>query len=211
MAVQYPPLIVSETDTDADADAELESDNERKAETDTDAETAASTGTRRKRRKHSGRRNTIEWILVIAGALLVALVIIVVFRRPSAATQTVSIQGCDGQQVQINRASTFTDDKVDDLIKRVVALPGETVERREDGHIYVNGNLLSEPYLPTDRSTPAFLFRTQCIKVPDNEVFVLGDNRQNSQASNAFGPIEESLIVGRAFVRVWPLGSFGGI
>ena len=250
MAVQYPPLIVSETDTDADA--ELESDNEREAETGADAEKAATTGSRRKRRKNSGRRNTIEWILVIAGALLVALVIkaflfqafyipsssmeptlhvgdrvivnklsyrmhdvnrgdIVVFRRPSAATQTVSIQGCDGQQVQINRASTFTDDKVDDLIKRVVALPGETVERREDGHIYVNGNLLSEPYLPTDRSTPAFLFRTQCIKVPDNEVFVLGDNRQNSQASNAFGPIEESLIVGRAFVRVWPLGSFGGI
>jgi signal peptidase I len=212
----------------------------------------ATTGVRRKRRRSSSRRNTIEWILVIAGALLVALVIksflfqafyipsssmeptlrvgdrvlvnklsyhlhdvnrgdVVVFRRPSDTAGTVTVQGCDGQQVQINRSSSFADDKIDDLIKRVIALPGETVERREDGNVYVNGNLLSEPYLPTGRSTPAFLFRTQCIKVPDHEVFVLGDNRQNSQASNAFGPIEESLIVGRAFVRVWPVTSFGGI
>ena len=230
------------------SETELESESER----DTEPETSAATGTRRRRRKSSSRRNTIEWLLVIAGALLVALVIkaflfqafyipsssmeptlhvgdrvlvnkmsyrmhdvnrgdIVVFERPTNTSQTVTIEGCDGQQVQINRGTSFTDDKVDDLIKRVIALPGETVERREDGHIYVNGNLLSEPYLPTDRSTPAFLFRTQCIKVPDHEVFVLGDNRQNSQASNAFGPIEENLIVGRAFVRVWPVGSFGGI
>jgi signal peptidase I len=136
---------------------------------------------------------------------------VVVFRRPTNSASTVTVQGCDGQDVQINRSSSFGDGTIDDLIKRVIALPGETVERREDGHIYVNGNVLSEPYLPTGRSTPAFLFRTQCIKVPDHDVFVLGDNRQNSQASNAFGPIEDNLIVGRAFVRVWPISAFGGI
>jgi signal peptidase I len=47
--------------------------------------------------------------------------------------------------------------------------------------------------------------------VPDGDVFVLGDNRQHSSASNNFGPIPESLIVGRAFVRVWPLGDIGGL
>jgi signal peptidase I len=47
--------------------------------------------------------------------------------------------------------------------------------------------------------------------VPKGDVFVLGDNRLNSAASNRFGPIAENLIVGRAFIRVWPLGSIGGI
>jgi signal peptidase I len=47
--------------------------------------------------------------------------------------------------------------------------------------------------------------------VPKGDVFVLGDNRTDSSASNKFGPIPEKLIVGRAFIRVWPLGSLGGL
>jgi len=224
-----------------------ETDLEPSAET-----TSVPTGIRRSRRKSSGRRNTIEWVIVIVGALLVALLIkaflfqafyipsssmeptlqigdrvlvnklsyrlhdihrgdIVVFERPSDTATTITVQSCDGKPVQINRSSSFADEKIDDLIKRVIALPGETVERREDGHIYINGAELNEPYLPEGRSTPAFLFSSQCIKVPEHEVFVLGDNRPNSQASNAFGPINEDLIVGRAFVRVWPLSGLGGI
>jgi signal peptidase I len=227
---------VSETETDLD---------------DADAE-AVPTGSRRARRRRSTRRNTVEWVVVIGGALLVAVIIktflfqafyipstsmeptlkvgdrvlvnklsydlhdvhrgdVVVFRRPSDTNQVVTVKACNGEDVQINRTATFAQEKVDDLIKRVIALPGESVEQRDDGHIYINGNLLDEPYLKqtTGVQRSPWSYKPQCIKVPDHEVFVMGDNGTNSQASNSFGPIEESLIVGRAFIRVWPLGSFG--
>jgi len=137
---------------------------------------------------------------------------IIVFDRPSSDPQTV--EGCDGHPVTITPRSVG-ESSVHDLIKRVIALPGETVEQR-GGHVFVNGQLLDEPYVHKTNGvtdpTPSFsTFSAQCIKVPADEVFVLGDNRTNSSASNQFGPIPQSLIVGRAFVRVWPFGSFGGI
>ena len=208
------------------------------------------TGGRRARRRHHARRNAIEWIVVVAGALIVAIVIktflfqafyipspsmaptlqvgdrvlvnklsyklhsvhrgdIVVFERPSTDPQTV--QGCDGKQVTITPQKNV--EEVHDLIKRVVATGGETVEAR-GGKIFINGTELKESYLPANTVTPPFdagSFPAQCIKVPKGEVFVLGDNRGNSAASNRFGPIPESLIVGRAFIRVWPLSSISGI
>jgi signal peptidase I len=214
-----------------------------------DAERDAS-GQRRARRRHNSRRNAIEWVIVVAGALLVAVIIktflfqafyipspsmeptlkvgdrvlvnklsyrlhdvhrsdIVVFERPSTAVQTV--EGCDGSPVTITPSKNA--DEVHDLIKRVVAISGETVESR-NGHVFVNGKQIDEPYLPVNVVTPAFdpqNFSAPCIRVPKGDVFVLGDNRQNSSASNKFGPIPESLIVGRAFVRVWPLSALGGI
>ena len=210
---------------------------------------ATGDGQRRRRRRKSSHRNTIEWIVVVGGALLVAILIktflfqafyipsvsmsptqmvgdrvlvnklsyrlhdvhrgdIVVFQRPPDSQPTITVKACDGSDVTINHGSLSGE--IDDLIKRVIALPGETVEER-DGHIFVNGSQLNEPYLPAGVTTPQFQFRTQCIRVPDHSVFVLGDNRNNSSASNAFGPIDEDLIVGRAFVRVWPPGSIGGL
>jgi signal peptidase I len=215
---------------------------------DEDDGSAEASGARRARRRKNSRRNAIEWIVVVAGALIVALIIktflfqafyipsesmeptlnigdrvlvnklsyrlhdvhhsdIVVFERPSTDPQTV--EGCDGHPVTIT-PSKGTED-VKDLIKRVIAVGGETVENRQ-GVIFVNGKALDEPYAPDAKRTPFFdTYSAQCIKVPDGDVFVLGDNRQHSSASNNFGPIPESLIVGRAFVRVWPLGDIGGL
>ncbi|MGI8662621.1 MAG: signal peptidase I [Acidimicrobiales bacterium] len=236
--------------TEADLTPDAESADEAQ---DADANDAEHAGSRRARRRRSRRREIVEWVLVIGGALIVALVIkalllqafyipsasmeptlkvgdrvivnklsyhlhdvnrgdIVVFRRPADHATSVQVKACDGRTITISRTSSLADEKIDDLIKRVVALPGETIDRRDDGHLYVNGQLLSEPYVKQTNGvsdqTPRFGFDAQCIVVPDHQVFVLGDNRQNSQASNYFGPIDESLIVGRAFVRVWPLGSF---
>ena len=87
----------------------------------------------------------------------------------------------------------------DEFIKRVIALPGETVDGH-DGHVYINGRLLLEPYLPPGTVTPDFA----AVKVPPHELWVMGDNRQNSFDSKYFGPIRQSKIVGRAFLRVWP-------
>jgi len=99
---------------------------------------------------------------------------------------------------------------VKDLIKRVIGLPGETISTR-NGDVYINGQLLAEPWLPKDQvpvpSGPSCVLQTTTI--PSGEYYVMGDNRGNSEDSRCFGPIAGKLIVGRAFVRVWPLSRLG--
>jgi signal peptidase I len=97
-----------------------------------------------------------------------------------------------------------------DFIKRVIGLPGETLQMR-DGVVTItttdNKTLtLKEPYLAAEKATDPF----GPFKVPPDEYFVMGDNRPNSSDSRfSLGPIKRSDIVGRAFVKVWPLGRAG--
>jgi signal peptidase I len=93
---------------------------------------------------------------------------------------------------------------IKDLVKRVIALPGESVEGR-DGHIYIDGKLLKEPYLPDGTETSTF----GAQPVPSNSIWVMGDNRPASRDSRYFGPIPESSVVGRVFVRIWPPNRLG--
>jgi signal peptidase I len=86
-----------------------------------------------------------------------------------------------------------------EFIKRVVALPGETIEV-QGGQVYVDGRRLDEPYL--SQSTVTANLRP--TRVPEGHLFVLGDNRANSSDSRVFGPITRSSVVGRAVFRVWP-------
>ena len=95
------------------------------------------------------------------------------------------------------------DQGIKDLIKRVIGLPGETVEAH-GGSIYINGKKLKEGYLDKGTITSDFTAKT----IPKNQIFVMGDNRWNSEDRRVFGPISQSLVVGRAFVRVWPIQAF---
>jgi signal peptidase I len=91
-----------------------------------------------------------------------------------------------------------------DLIKRVVALPGETIEVRSC-QVMIDGNPLEEPYLDPEVVTPGNCGGdTPPVTVPEDHVFVMGDNRGGSQDSRALGPIAEDDLVGRAFVVFWP-------
>jgi signal peptidase I len=90
-----------------------------------------------------------------------------------------------------------------DFIKRVIAVGGDTVEGR-DGHVVLNGEDLSEPYLPPGTQTSTF----GPVQVPEGQIFVMGDNRGNSDDSRSFGPVEEDTVVGHAFVLVWPPSDF---
>jgi signal peptidase I len=87
----------------------------------------------------------------------------------------------------------------EDYIKRVVGLPGETVEAH-DGTVFVDGRRLVEPYLAPAMTTSDF----GPITVGDGELWVMGDNRANSSDSRVFGPIDADTVVGRATLRVWP-------
>ena len=91
------------------------------------------------------------------------------------------------------------------LIKRVIGLPGETVEIRQ-GRVYINGQELDEPYL--ERPTGG---NWGPIIIPPLQVFVLGDNRGFSNDSRAFGVVPIENIVGRAWVSYWPLDKVGEI
>jgi signal peptidase I len=90
------------------------------------------------------------------------------------------------------------------LIKRVIGLPGETVEIR-DGHIYINGEQLEEPFVTQD-TRPG---RNGRVTIPPLHVYVLGDNRNHSNDSRSFGPIPIDNIVGRAWVSYWPPEELG--
>ena len=85
------------------------------------------------------------------------------------------------------------------LIKRVIGLPGETVEVR-DGRVYINGERLEEPFL-TEKMRPG---RNITVTVPPLHIYVLGDNRNHSNDSRSFGPIALDNVIGRAWVSYWP-------
>lgn len=89
-----------------------------------------------------------------------------------------------------------------EFVKRVIGLPGERIESR-NGNVYVNGALLVEPYLPAGVRTS----NLEPVTVPPGRLFVMGDNRTGSSDSRVFGPIPRSTVVGRAVVKVWPVGS----
>ena len=91
-----------------------------------------------------------------------------------------------------------------DFIKRVVGLPGDTITC-EGGDLMRNGDKVPEPYLDDGIKTES----CKTTKVGPGELFVMGDNRTNSQDSRIFGVIQRSDVVGRAFVRIWPLTHTG--
>jgi signal peptidase I len=193
---------------------------------------------RRSKRSDKGRRTRrtiIEWTILIGSALLIAILIktflFQAFYIPSESMKpTLNV----GDRVLVNKVSYRLHDvnrgdivvfetppkakdangEIKDLVKRVIALPGETFSTHGGG-VYINGRPLKEPYLQQGVQTCApNTGASACgdvaeTKIPAGDILVLGDNRPASKDSRFFGPIKESSIVGRVFVRIWPLNDLG--
>lgn len=118
-----------------------------------------------------------------------------------------------GEVVVFDRVRTENGvEQHDDLIKRVVALSGETIEIRQC-QVLIDDVALEEPYLgdayeaETDPAVRCRVVDRPPETIPQNHVFVMGDNRAESFDSRNFGPIPTSLVVGRAFVVLWPFSA----
>ncbi len=200
--------------------------------------------------RSSDLRTILEWLAVIVAALVVALLIkafvLQAFWIPSESMETTVNEG---DRILVNKVSynlhevrrgdlvvfeklEGTPGDTKDLIKRAIALPGETIEVRADGRIWIWGagetpedaKLLEEPYLDPQNailavpssSDPAnqTIWDDRCVNqenpgrctLDENSFFMMGDNRFRSLDSRSFGPVPAENIVGRAFLRIWPPG-----
>jgi signal peptidase I len=189
-------------------DEDLEPDDE-PGEPDAAAATA--------RRRH---RALVDWIVVIGVALLVAFVVrtFVLAHFVVDGTSMYSTLH-DDDRVFVNKLSFRLHDphrgdvvvlhqtsaaSERDLIKRVIALPGETIEMREC-EVLIDGRALEEPYLDPEVVSPGNCGGDfEPTFVAEEQVFVMGDNRAGSQDSRMIGAVDYDDLVGRAFVVFWP-------
>jgi signal peptidase I len=203
------------------------------AEAEAEAEDTPETVARRR------VRSGVEWVAVLTGAVVIALIVrtflFTTFWIPSGSMEPTLMGAGRRDRVVVNRLAykwgepgrgdiivfevpeSEPEIRVDgqvvkDLIKRVIGLPGETVELR-NGEVYIDGEKLDEPYLPdgvrTDPSDPS----NATFIIPEDCVFVLGDNRTSSRDARFWQHpcVPEDDIVGKAFIRIWPLSAIGRI
>lgn len=168
----------------------------------------------------------VEWVIVVAVAITSALLVrAYVVQQFAVEGESMLSTLQDGDRVLVNRLSYRLHDprrgdvvvlkRFDspttperDLIKRVVALEGERV-RFTDCVVYINDQPLTEPYLdPVIQQQDGCGGNFSEITVPDDSVFVLGDHRGKSSDSRVFGPVPFDLLIGRAFVIIWPVGDW---
>ncbi len=171
----------------------------------------------------SGRRLALEWaILVVIAAALAITVRLFVFQSffiPSGSMlPTLQI----GDRILVDKLSyemhpihigdmvVFAtppkdtgDPNIKDLVKRVIAVAGDKIASI-NGQVYINGRPLAEPWLPKGVLTYSISPQT----IPAGDIFVMGDNRGDSKDSRVFGPISDSLVVGRVVMIFYPLSQF---
>lgn len=171
-------------------------------------------------RRNSGRRRILRntlyaLVTVAAAAVLVATLWMPVLQiygtsMTPALTEgniVVSLKGSDYKQGDI--VGFYYGNKL--LVKRCIAGPGDWVDISEDGTVYVNGNVLEEPYL-TEKALGDCDLKFP-YQVPDGKWFLMGDHRSTSvdSRSSSVGCVSDEQIVGRIVFRLWPLSSFGAV
>lgn len=198
-----------ETDSAAVSEPDTAGDRTEVAETEDDEEDEA-----------PRRRPLVDWLVVMGIALLAAFLIrtyVLAHFVVDGTSMVTTLE--DGDRVFVNKLSYRLHDprrgdvvvlhEIDataqrDLIKRVIGLPGESIEMR-NCQVFVGGRLLIEPYLDPEVVRPGNCGEDfEPLDVEDGRVFVMGDNRGGSMDSRVLGTVDEDDLVGRAFVVFWP-------
>lgn len=178
-------------------------------------------------KKKEAVKEIISTVLYFVGVLVVALLIVkFVVQRTAVEGQSMEPTLYNGQNLMVDKVSyrfrepkrfevivlkPYDGDNKTLYIKRIIGLPGETVQIQSDGTILINGEKLVESYgkeviKSTERGRAA-----EPVTLGENEYFVVGDNRNNSLDSRdaRVGNVPKSRIIGRAWIRIWPLNKFG--
>lgn len=192
---------------------------------------------RRARRAQNRRRATYEWIVAIVVAVVVAFVIKTwvaqTFVIPSGSMENtllikdrVLVSKLSYRFGDVHRGDIIVFDnpecaadspcQYNQLIKRVVGVPGDTISASPDKRLIVNGEVQDETYLKPGSTTT---MRGACsryeleeqVTLGPGQLLVMGDNRNSSLDGRCFGPIDTGAVIGKAFVRVWPLNRVGGL
>jgi signal peptidase I len=189
--------------------------------------------------RSTGARSS-RWLLELGIVVLVAILVAVLLRTFVVATYSIPSGSMEptlqvGDRIVVDKLSyhlhgvdranivvfstppheNCAGPPVSDLVKRVIGLPGESIAL-SSGRVYIDGKLLSEPWLPATAQADTYPGPTAApyslhrpFRIPNGYVYVMGDNRTASCDSRYWGPVAESTIVGKVDLRIWPLTRLG--
>lgn len=183
--------------------------------------TAPGEATRPAEKKRRALSTVLEIVVIVAAAFAIAMLVQAFLVKPFTIHQ-VSMEPTlnEGDRILINRLtyhfrSPKNGDVIvfhspvtqgEDLVKRVIAVGGDTISV-SNGKVYLNGVAQNEPYLLEQ----GFAGDYPETKIPPGQLFVMGDNRNNSGDSRFFGPIDQKSVIGCAFVVYWPIKHWRGL
>ena len=161
-----------------------------------------------------------DTLLIIVAAVVISLLIPTTVQKSSVNGYSMEPSFQDEQQLLINKVVYYLHEpergdviifhppppynsETTPFIKRIIALPGDIIEIK-NGAVYVNGLKLDEPYI---KEPPAYNFQQK--KIPENEYFVLGDNRNSASDSHNGWTVPRQNIIGKAWLSIWPPGEWG--
>lgn len=210
-------------------DKDADNADEKKAEDTDEKKTAVDSGGRRRDLVRRFARLAVVLVIIAGAGIALRVYVVQPYYIPSESMEP-TLHGCancnddhilinklsytpqEQDIVVFNRPAGFaTPDNV--LVKRIVGLPGDTVTLRS-GLLYVNGLPITENYLNKKcgaNPTKPLVAGKSSWRVPSTDVFVMGDNRCNSEDSRVFGPIPVSSIIGKVIAITWPFSRIGGV